>query len=102
MSDTEKIIQLIDGQVPSRKLTINQRGATGAAAVELVDTDGDAISLSGGFGISNYDYISVNYSTSTTEIYTFKTGGSSGTTIATLTVVYTDSTKEFISSVTKT
>jgi len=49
-----------------------------------------------------YDYLSVNYATATQEIYTFKTGGSGGTTVATLTVNYTDSTKANVSNVAKT
>lgn len=54
-----------------------------------------------GFNIPKYDYIAVAYPLATTETYTFKTGGSGGTTVATLTVVYTDSTKANLSSVTK-
>ena len=48
-----------------------------------------------------YDYVSAAYPQSDTEVYTYKTGGSGGTTVATVTVVYTDSTKENLSSVTK-
>lgn len=50
---------------------------------------------------SSYDYVSTAYPDSVTEIYTFKTGGSGGTTVATITMVYTDATKEFISTITK-
>jgi hypothetical protein len=49
-----------------------------------------------------YDYVSVNYATATQEIYTFKTGGSGGTTVATITINYTDSTKANLSNVAKT
>lgn len=50
-----------------------------------------------------YDYVSMELSAGdTTETYTFKTGGSGGTTVATVTVVYTDSTREVLSSATKT
>lgn len=48
-----------------------------------------------------HDYISAAYPDDTTEVYTFKTGGSSGTTVATITIVYTDNTKENLSTVTK-
>lgn len=44
-----------------------------------------------------YDAVTVSYPTSTQEIYSFKTGGVSGTVIIVITVDYTDSTKEFIS-----
>ena len=48
-----------------------------------------------------YDYIGVTYPTTSSEVYTYKTGGSGGTTVQTLTVVYTDSTKAVLTSVTK-
>lgn len=52
-----------------------------------------------GFITSGYDYIGVAYPTSTTETYTYKTGGSSGTTVGTVTVTYTDSTKADLDNV---
>lgn len=55
-----------------------------------------------GLSIPIHDYVSASYPNATTETYTYKTGGSGGTTVATVTVVYTDSTKSSLSSVTKT
>lgn len=56
-----------------------------------------------GLKIPDYDYVSMALSAGdTTETYTFKTGGSGGTTVATVTIVYTDSTRDVLSSVTKT
>ena len=49
-----------------------------------------------------FDYISANYAGATSDVYTYKTGGSSGTTVATITVVWTDSTKTVLSTVTRT
>jgi hypothetical protein len=49
-----------------------------------------------------YNYISVAYPTTVQEVYTFKSGGSGGTTVATVTVNYTTSSKEFVSNVSKT
>lgn len=64
------------------------------------------VSIKGGLGTFLegvvYDYLAATYPNSTTEIYTYKTGGSGGTTVAVLTVVYTDSTKDFVSNVTRT
>jgi len=54
-----------------------------------------------GFAIRDYDYIGVTYPTATQEVFVYKTGGSGGTTLATLTVDYTDSTKANISAVAK-
>ena len=45
-----------------------------------------------------YDNVSVTYPTSTSEIYEFKQGGA---VLQTVTVVYTDATKENISTVTR-
>lgn len=49
-----------------------------------------------------FDYISRTLTNSTTETYTYKLGGSAGTTVATITIVYTDSTLQTISTVEKT
>lgn len=49
-----------------------------------------------------FDYVSRTLTNSTTETYTFKSGGSSGTTTNTVVIVYTDSTLSTISTVTKT
>lgn len=50
-----------------------------------------------------YDYVSMALSNGdATETYTFKSGGSSGTTTNTVVIVYTDSTRSVLSSVTKT
>jgi hypothetical protein len=54
-----------------------------------------------GLGIPEYDYVGIDYPTATTETYTFKTGGSGGTTVATVTLTYTDATKADLSSVAK-
>lgn len=49
-----------------------------------------------------YDYVGVTYPTTTSEVYTYKTGGSGGTTVSTVTIVYTDTTKDNITSVART
>lgn len=48
------------------------------------------------------DAIVASYPSSTQEVYTYKSGGVSGTTLMTITVTYTTSSKEFISTVVKT
>lgn len=60
-------------------------------------------SLTDGMEIGTYDYVSMALSGGdTTETYTFKAGGSGGTTVATVVVVYTTSDRDVLSSVTKT
>lgn len=49
-----------------------------------------------------YDAISVAYPSGTTEVYSYYTGGLVGTLVATVTVIYTNSAKQFISSVERT
>lgn len=49
-----------------------------------------------------FDYIGTAYPNGTTEVYTYKSGGSSGTIVASVTVTYTDSTKDNVSSVART
>lgn len=48
-----------------------------------------------------YDYVS-NTIVSDTETWVFKTGGASGTTVATIVIVYTSSSREDILTVTRT
>jgi len=55
-----------------------------------------------GLFIPSYDYIGIDKSGSLTNIYTFKLGGSGGTTVAILTLTYSDSTKTVLESVYKT
>ena len=50
----------------------------------------------------SYDYVAVSYPLTTQEVYVFKSGGSGGTTVATVTINYTDATKANISDVAKT
>lgn len=70
--------------------------------VGLIDADGNLINpAQAGFNLSAYDYVSASYPDGVTEIYTFKVGGSSGATVGIITIVYTDSTKNNISTVTK-
>ena len=68
-------------------------------AQPIINPDGsDVGSAFSGFSIPPYDYVSVNYFDSVTEIYTFKSGGASGTQVALVTLVYTDGTKANLSS----
>jgi len=55
-----------------------------------------------GFKLPDYDYIAATYPNSTTEVYTYKSGGSSGTIVGTVTVTYSNSSKETLTSVEKT
>ena len=60
-----------------------------------------ALLTTSGMSLPAYDYMGVSQ-TDTTDIYTYKTGGSGGTTVATMTITYIDSTKVTIQSISKT
>lgn len=49
-----------------------------------------------------FDYVAASYPDTITEVYTYKNGGASGTVVATVTLVYTNSTKANLSTVTRT
>lgn len=77
--------------------------------ITVKETDGEvSLNVSGpelqsiaGLSIPAHDYIAATYPTTSSEVYTYKTGGASGTTVATVTIVYTDATKNVLTSVTK-
>lgn len=48
----------------------------------------------------DYDFVDVQQTNTTTETYVYKTGGSGGTTVQTVVVVYTDDSKSDIDTVT--
>lgn len=73
---------------------------------KFVDVDGETtvkVTSIGGLSVpSDSDSIVASYPNATTEVYEYKSGGVSGTLLQTITVTYTDSTKEFIDTVVKT
>lgn len=73
--------------------------------VEVVDGSSASSKIqvfTSGFSLPKYDYIAVTYPIATQDVYTFKTGGSGGTTVSTITLTYTDSTKASLSSAERT
>ena len=62
----------------------------------------DIIAVIGGFNIGEYDYVERAWTAGTfTEVWTFYTGGSGGTLVATVTIIYDDVDKSNIVNVTK-
>jgi hypothetical protein len=58
------------------------------------DTNSLGFHLAGAFLVPvECDAFTVTYPNATTEIYAFRSGGTSGTVIQTVTIIYTDSTK---------
>lgn len=86
-----------------------QEDSAGNTAVNVLSTDlsakiDEAINKTPGSlleGVS-FDAIVASYPNTTTEVYDYKTGGASGTTVATVTVIYTTAAKDFIVSAVRT
>jgi hypothetical protein len=88
------------GTADSTKLQTLATEAKQDAEIVLL---GDIITAIGGFQIPANDYISRSWTAGTfTEVWTFKTGGSTGTTVGTITIIYDDVDQSNIVSVTKT
>jgi len=74
----------------------------GVSKAFKVSSDGELQVAPGGIAIPTYDYVEVTYPLATQEVYTFRDGGVSGAIVATITINYTDSTKENLLTVAKT
>ena len=82
--------------------TIQGKQIDGSYAPVAIGNDGSL--LLGSQGTASiysvpYDYVGATYPTATTEVYTTKLGGASGSIQEVVTVTYTDSTKTAITSV---
>jgi hypothetical protein len=84
----EKIVKIVDADVHTRGASVEQEGTRGALIVK--DLSGESVSSIPGLGIPPSDYIEVTYSDENTEVYTYKTGGATGTITAIITCVYAD------------
>jgi hypothetical protein len=97
---TQATLSAVNGKLAS----LGQKNMAGSMPVTLASDQGN-ISVSHKqdiFGIPQYDHLGVTYPNGTTEVYTYKTGGSGGSTVATVTITYTDATKSNISSAART
>lgn len=75
-------------------------GWDGTNAVAL-KTSATGELMTAGIVSEKYDFVSLTEAT-LTDTWTFKIGGSGGTTVATVTITYTTGTKETIDNVTRT
>jgi hypothetical protein len=74
-------------------------GAVSIGEVEVSNDSGNPIPVVTGLEIPEHDYISLSYTGSNLTGVVYKTGGSGGTTVATLTLAYDGS--DNLTSVTK-
>lgn len=74
---------------------------TGNASLASIDTK--LSTLTGAFNApANTDAVTVTYPNGTTEVYAFRTGGSGGSVVSTLTLIYTDASKLSLTSAVRT
>lgn len=78
----------IDATDPTKVLPLEVNPLTGGLRIDPSMTPG-----------VDYDYIDVQQTSATVETFVYKRGGSGGTTVQTVTVTYTDSSKNDIDSV---
>jgi hypothetical protein len=107
---TENFIQLpVDGKGKKTRTLLKTISGEDVhqQITTIADSDGTLVNLNNllGFNIPPYDYIELTYVTAghgigEVETVTYKKGGSSGTTVATLTLTYNASNE--ISSIAKT
>lgn len=97
ISDTVNVLQTADVNVTATDLDI--RDLTSAS---------DSVTVTGNVYIFNklvpevFDYVGVSYPDASSEAYDFKTGGSGGSTVATVSLAYLTSAKTDLASVTRT
>ena len=102
-ADNPISVRLSDGERFYNAIPNAIRSFASGASIPKVDlgSNEEAASVASGLTLRPYDYVSLNIS-SATETYTFKRNGSGGTTVNTVVIVYTDSGRTDISTVTKT
>lgn len=76
-----------------RYVTGTDIAASDKRALDVWVQGGEVIDVGGLMDGAVYDYVAVTYPSTTQEVYTFKLGGSGGTTVATVTLNYVDSSK---------
>lgn len=77
------------------------KDSNGKAIQVSLNTDGTLPTSTSGLVTSSYDYLALTQA-STTDTYTYYSGGVAGTLVATVTITYTDSTKTTIANVART
>ena len=102
LSDGNRFYKAVAGMVSAVGAAFPFATSGGRKREALVDTNGYLQTHRVNALVTEaYDYVSVSYPNATTETYTYKQGGASGTTVATITVTYTDSSKESVLTIEK-
>lgn len=99
MANTLKLNPAVSGTDQSKHIPRTFAVLNDSEGNDVTSTNPLPVTSIGSLLDVSYDYIGVAYPTTTTEVYTYKDGGSGGTTVATITVTYSDATKEQLTSV---
>ncbi len=89
--------QTYNGNTADNERKKFRNAGSNRSAVAVVGASGE--SLTGSMWTLDYDYVGAAYPDAVTEVYTSRTGGAGGSVQQIITVIYTDSTKENLSSV---
>jgi hypothetical protein len=91
------------GNVANYNIIPKTRGDGQSSALETDDNGNLKINIAvSGLSLNQFDYVARAYDSNVTETWTFYRGGSGGTLVNTIVIVYTDSTLATILNVTKT
>jgi hypothetical protein len=102
IADGDRYDILMVRGAPDQPLPVDIQGATlslDAAGIEIKNDSGNPVPVVTGLEIPEHDYIALSYTGSNLTGVVYKTGGSGGTTVATLTLAYDGSNN--LTSVTK-
>lgn len=93
--NTEKLVKIADGEVPTRRATVFNKTGSNPVAVALVDSTGDQITnIAGGFKLPDFDEIVVNYTDATKDVISTVIYKKNAQTVATITATYPSATQE--------
>ena len=99
MADTKRVIIGSEAD-DSLKVDLKQVGATVILPMGTWDASGNQVSPGSALITKPFDYIGV-VSTTLTDVFTYRSGGAAGTIVGTITITYTDSSKNTIESLSK-
>lgn len=101
------VLDSIDNGLPNALGRQAEAASTGVAlstedkaSLDAIGTKLDTLTTKTAGALINvsHDAIVPNFGGATTDVYSYKTGGAGGTTVATLTITYTDATKATVTS----
>jgi len=94
-TDSKRIV--IGSEVnDDRKVELDSLGSKITVPVSIYDSSGNQVNLASGLVPEIYDYIALTYTGSNLTGVVYKSGGSGGSTVATLTLAYTGSVLDSI------